>query len=71
MNIKFSVSTQTSDEERAQPGHCTCGRDPFQNRLRIPRMARTRREGVVQFLKDNSSLDRGDPESIADRILGR
>ena len=69
MNFKFSVSTQTNGEEHAQP--CTCGRDPFQNRLRLPRMARTRREAVVQFLKANPSLDRGDPEIVADRILGR
>jgi chorismate-pyruvate lyase len=71
MNIKFTVSTQTSGEERVRPGHCTCGRDPLGRRLRVPRMMRTRREGLVQFFKDNPSLDRGDPEASADRVLGR
>lgn len=68
MNFKFSVSTQDAG---AQPGHCVCRRDPDRNRLRIPRMARTRREALVQFLKDNPSLSRGDPEVEADRLLER
>jgi hypothetical protein len=68
--MNFKLSARITSDERAQPGHCTCGRDPNRNRLRIPRMARTRREGVVQFLRDNPSLDRGDPETVADRILG-
>lgn len=71
MNIKFSVSTQTLGAERTAPGHCTCGRDQFPNRLKFPRMARTRREAVVQFLKLNPSLHRGDPEKEADRLLER
>jgi hypothetical protein len=71
MNFKFSVRTHSLGAERIQPGHCTCGRDPFPNRLKLPRMARTRREAVVQFLRDNPSLHRGDPEMEADRLLGR
>ena len=69
MNFKFS--DRATGNERVQSGHCTCGRDPNRNRLRIPRMARTRREGVVQFLRDNPSLHLGDPEAVADPILGR
>lgn len=69
MNFKFR--DRTPGDERIQPGHCTCGRDPHRNRLRIPRMARTRREAAVQFLRDNPSLYRGNPEAVADHILGR
>ena len=69
--MNFKLSARITSDERAQPGHCTCGRDPLGRRLRVPRMMRTRREGLVQFFKDNPSLDRGDPEASADRVLGR
>lgn len=69
MNIKFLA--RTPSDGISQPGHCTCGRDPFRERLRLPRMARTRREAVALFLKANPSLHKGDPEVEADRLLGR